>query len=432
MPTRYRPSIGPPKTDIHDPDDSDTDSLENNQSISGTSEEEEEEDDDDDDNSMLNEIISLRQDNASLRQRLDRKYETWYRFNISNAYDQWKKSFRNRPALGKRRFYWTCECGEEMFADLPLTNKRDCQRMLEFLSRPSDSKDQDQTTPSQLERGTVPLNYVTQNQSQSNSGKGKTPTSTISSDTTRIDSSGSQSAQAQSNGSYSRTKYLELCVNVGKYKTKLAEIQITAANRSGLTICTDGHLFHKIYTRYFELRQGSWRRLFYRPAGIKFVHFAVQHNEEVIFYSEDKYPTENVLSRKLYEYDLRPPIPPPMDSRTFLHYFYEHKAHSQLRSAKFVYRLPKKLGESLARSIGPEEFREGWGIHIMEGPNKVAICWALMIVLLASFGVSFGYDLITKTGDSGFAIGQWMVAALTVALSALYFSLEDEVNSNFD
>lgn len=319
-----------------------------------------------------------------------------------------------------------------MFADLPLTNNRDCQRMLEFLSRPSDPRDQDQTTPSQLEQGSAPLDYIAQNPSQSTLGKGKTPASTISSGTTRVDSSASRSMQAQPNGLYSRAKYLEVCVNVGKYKTKLAEIQVTAANRSGLSICTDGHLFSKIYSRYFELRKDSWRRFLYRPAGIKFVHFAVQQNEEVIFYSEDPYPTEDILSRKLYEYDLRPPIPPPMDSRTFLHYFYEHKAHSQLRSAKFVHRLPKKLGESLTRSIAPEEFREGWGVHIMEGPNKVAICWALMIVLLVSFGVSLGYDLITKTGDSGFAIGQWIVAALTVALSALYFSLEDEVTSSFD
>lgn len=238
--------------------------------------------------------------------------------------------------------------------------------------------------------------------------------------------------QLQSNGLYSRAKYLEVCVNVGKYKTKLAEIQVTAANRSGLSICTDGHLSSKIYSCYFELRRHSWRRFLYLPAGIKFVHFAVQQNEEMIFYSEDPYPTEDILSRKLYEYDLRPPLPPPMDSRTFLHYFYEHKAHSQLRSAKFVHRLPKKLGESLTRSIAPEEYREGWGVHIMEGPNKVAICWALMIVLVVSFGVSLGYDLLTKTGDSGFAIGQWIVAALTVALSTLYFSLEDEVASSFD
>lgn len=55
-----------------------------------------------------------------------------------------------------------------------------------------------------------------------------------------------------------------------------------------------------------------------------------------------------------------------------------------------------------------------------------------MIVLVSSFAVSLGYDLVTRTGDSGFAIGQWMVAALTVALSALYFSLEDGVSSNFD
>lgn len=331
--------------------------------------------------------------------------------------------------------FWTDplqECGEEMFADLPVTNNIEYQQMLEFLSRPSDPRDQDQITPSELERAAAQSNHVTQNPSQNSLGKGKASASTVSSSITRVDSSRSQSVQTQSHGFYPGAKYLELCVNVGKYKTKLAEVQITAANRSALTICTDGHLFHKIYTRYFELRKNSWRRFLYRSAGVKFVHFAVQQNEEVIFYSEDQYPTEDVLSRKLYEYDLRPPIPPPMDSRTFLHYFYEHKAHSQLRSAKFVHRLPKKLGESLVRSIALEEFWEGWGIHIIEGPNKIAICWALMIVLLASFGVSLCYDLITKTGDSGFAIGQWMVAALTVALSTLYFSLEDEVNPNFD
>ena len=63
IPTRYTPSIGRPKTVIHDPTCSDTDSLGNNQSISDTFK-------DDDDDSMLEKINSLRQDNASLRQQL--------------------------------------------------------------------------------------------------------------------------------------------------------------------------------------------------------------------------------------------------------------------------------------------------------------------------------------------------------------------------
>jgi hypothetical protein len=60
------------------------------------------------------------------------------------------------------------------------------------------------------------------------------------------------------------------------------------------------------------------------------------------------------------------------------------------------------------------------------------ICWTLFAVLAASFGVSLGYDIVKNVEDSGFAIGQWMVAALTVGFSALYFSLEDEVNTSFD
>lgn len=90
-------------------------------------------------------------------------------------------------------------------------------------------------------------------------------------------------------------------------------------------------------------------------------------------------------------------------------------------------RLPKKLGESLVRDIGVNELREGWGIQIIEGPNKVAISWAAMALIVLSFLVSLVYDLCMKGGDSGFAIGQWMVAGLAVGSSAVWFGLEDEV-----
>lgn len=268
---------------------------------------------------------------------------------------------------------------------------------------------------------------------QSSIGSNKAPESTIGSGSTYVGSSRSQSLAVQPDGSVARTKYLELCVNVGKYETKLAEIQVTSSSQSnGATICTDSHLFRQIYYRYFALRRHTWRRFLYRPAGIKFVHFGVQAGYRVSFFSSDPLPSEDVIASKRYEYNLQPPVPPPIDSRTFLHYFYKHDEFSHSTSARYVNRLPKKLGESLTRSLGVDELREGWGIHIIEGPNKVAVCWALMIALVVSFGVSIGYDLITKSGDSGFAIGQWMVAGLAVGLSALYFSLEDVVSPNFD
>jgi hypothetical protein len=56
----------------------------------------------------------------------------------------------------------------------------------------------------------------------------------------------------------------------------------------------------------------------------------------------------------------------------------------------------------------------------------------LFVILLASFGISLGYDILFRAGESGFALGQWMVAASTVALTALYFSLEDDADSRYD
>lgn len=321
-----------------------------------------------------------------------------------------------------------------MYADLPIENSAQYQQMLEFLTRSGTNQqtNQNQTTPSQLEGGNAPLDYTSLQSSQSSFGQGTSPASTIGSGSTYVGSSSSQSPNGQQNNAFARNKYLELCVNVGKYETKLAEIQISSTQSGGAAICTDAHLFRQIYHRYTALRRRTWRRFLYRPAGIKFVHFGVQAGNRVSFFSSDPLPPEDEIAAKRYEYSLNPPVPPPMDSRTFLHYFYKHEEYSHSTNAKWVNRLPKKLGDSLIRSLGVDDLLGGWGIHIIEGPNKVAICWALMIVLIASLGVSISYDLVTKSGDSGFAIGQWMVAALTVGLSALYFSLEDDVIQNVD
>lgn len=239
-----------------------------------------------------------------------------------------------------------------MFADLPIENASQYQQMLEFLTRPAPQTHpagQDQTTPSQLEGGTAQLDYTSLQSSQSSFVQGNASASTIGSGSTYIGSSGSQSLAAQPNDPCARTKYLELCVNVGKYETKLAEIQVTSSQANGATICTDAHLFRQIYHRYFALRKHTWRRYLYRPAGIKFVHFGVEAGYRVNFFSKDPLPSEDVIASKRYEYDLQPPVPPPIDSRTFLHYFYKHNAHSQSTSARYVNRLPKKLGESLIR-----------------------------------------------------------------------------------
>ena len=56
--------------------------------------------------------------------------------------------------------------------------------------------------------------------------------------------------------------------------------------------------------------------------------------------------------------------------------------------------------------------------------NKCFSRLATAIIVL-SFAVSLSYDIGYKNKDSGFAIGQWMVAVLGTMLMALYFHLTD-------
>lgn len=90
-------------------------------------------------------------------------------------------------------------------------------------------------------------------------------------------------------------------------------------------------------------------------------------------------------------------------------------------------RLPKKLGSSIFLQRDPGSLNLGWGVHIIEGPNKPLIAWLGTVILIISFMVSIVYDLATKNKDSGFAIGQWIVAVLSTSLMALIYHLGETV-----
>lgn len=322
-----------------------------------------------------------------------------------------------------------------MFADVPIANSAQYQHMLDFLTQPATAErgSGNSESPSHdLELGGARSSLFTSQTSHDWAGNDAKRVSTIGSDNTyaRPESPGDGVVSARDG--FARNSYLELCVNVGKYETILAEIPVSSSTATCSTICTDGHLFHKIYDRYHRLRAHIWHRFMFRPTGIRFVHFGVQTGHRVSFFTGDPLPPEDLVASKMYEYTLQPPVPPPMDSRTFLHYFWKHHVHSQTTNARYVHRLPKKVGESLTRHLGSDELRDGWGIHILEGPNKAAICWAALGVLVISFVVSVAYDVITKGEEAGFAIGQWLVGVGALVLSALYYSLDDQVDVRYD
>jgi len=68
----------------------------------------------------------------------------------------------------------------------------------------------------------------------------------------------------------------------------------------------------------------------------------------------------------------------------------------------------------------------GWGVHIIEGPNKPMLACLAAVILIFSLAVSVFYDAYKGITDSGFAIGQWVVAVLSAVSAAIYFHLQEQ------
>jgi hypothetical protein len=143
-------------------------------------------------------------------------------------------------------------------------------------------------------------------------------------------------------------------------------------------------------------------------------------------------PTIEVKEQRYHYYECPLDPLPPIDPATFFHYFWEHASHPQASGNEafdtlFFNRLPKKLGESVLKQCDPTKLSKGWGVHIIEGPNKPLLACLATGIIVFSFVVSLVYDIVLKNKESGFAIGQWIVAVLATALTAVYFHLADIV-----
>jgi hypothetical protein len=172
--------------------------------------------------------------------------------------------------------------------------------------------------------------------------------------------------------------------------------------------------------------------LLYRPSDIHFVQFAVHAGGRHvgIYDGPLAIPPESEVKAANWHYHGCPLKPSrPIDRRTFFHFFYSHiddhqVSNSVLPETLYYDRLPKKMNQSILSGSGPDDIF-GWGVHIIEGPNKPVIAWFVAAIIVISFVVAFVYDLVRHNADSGFAIGQWIVAVLSAVLVALYFHLED-------
>ena len=81
--------------------------------------------------------------------------------------------------------------------------------------------------------------------------------------------------------------------------------------------------------------------------------------------------------------------------------------------------FPKKLKEQLLYKTGSTEMCSGWGIHIVEGVNRLTVV-LLAIALLGVSGVlGIAYTVVTRDASSGFAIATFVGLLPALGLTAL-------------
>lgn len=225
--------------------------------------------------------------------------------------------------------------------------------------------------------------------------------------------------------------HFELCVNRGNLQITLDEIHLVDG-RGQRIIDSDIALINTIRERYLQhCRKGLYSYL-YQPADIHWVRFGVQQRgvDTGIYQSPRAIPPAIEVKEGRYHYHECPlEDMPPIAKETFFHYFRNRHDPDAATIARSVFyeRMPKKLGSSIFEQCEPGKLHFGWGLHIIEGPNKPLIGWLATAIVVLSFLVAVIYNVCVKNTDSGFAIGQWMVGVLATWLAALYLHVADAV-----
>jgi hypothetical protein len=88
-------------------------------------------------------------------------------------------------------------------------------------------------------------------------------------------------------------------------------------------------------------------------------------------------------------------------------------------------RLPRKLQTSiLTTAAAATAF--GWGIHIDEGPNYVAIFWANFIVLVLSGVAALLWNFLEHDFQGAFGFACWIIAVLNSLVMVYVFKWRQE------
>jgi hypothetical protein len=227
----------------------------------------------------------------------------------------------------------------------------------------------------------------------------------------------SQSSCSRRPQSPQSSKFLQLCVNTrGPYIT-LEELDV------GSSSISDAQVFQMIKEAYFKCRGFRSRFAFLiKPVTVEFVRFTMWSKRSGFVWICARPQSMPSVDDRGWEYS---PCPldwlPPMPPTVFIHYL-EH-GDSDLNPLRntWVPRLPKKVNGKTAIC---DDGTCGWGIHIIEGPNRIAVFWTILLTVLAGIVTFIVWSQVRHDQQGGAGIGALIVALPSVILTAFLFRLD--------
>lgn len=112
-----------------------------------------------------------------------------------------------------------------------------------------------------------------------------------------------------------------------------------------------------------------------------------------------------------YEYvPLDLPLPP-ITTNSFLHYMTNPSCPSLARTNTWLGCLPKRLREQLGArrlAMDPNHNVTGWGIHVEEGLNEIAVAVIVLSIFLISGAAGVIYSQVMGDVSGGFGIASWI------------------------
>jgi hypothetical protein len=134
-------------------------------------------------------------------------------------------------------------------------------------------------------------------------------------------------------------------------------------------------------------------------------------------------PEEEIMAgRWSYQFPLTGRLPIPTD--TFLHYTRHPEEHT---GQTWVKRLPKKLDISMYKEQG--ELPMGWGVQIIEGPNRAVIAWIFAALAFLSCIAAIVWSAVKGDIQGGTGLGQLLLSVLATVLAVTFALYIDQTEN---